>query len=498
MNDLLENLYIFEMANNHQGSVAHGLRIIDAAARIARTRKVKAAVKLQFRELDTFVHDDFKDRDDLPHIPRFMSTKLDKDDFRKLTDAIKDAGLVPVATPFDEASVGTCLDLGIQVIKVASCSAIDWPLLEAIADARKPVIASTGGLDIIQIDNLVSFFRKRVPAFALMHCVSIYPTPHNQVAMGFMDKMIKRYPYVDIGYSGHEEPDNTEVVVAAVSKGARLLERHFGVPTSKIKLNGYSMNPEQAEKWIAASERSRDISGENGSKHIGQAEVDSLRSLQRGVYAGRKIKKGEAIEETDISFAMPCQNGQLTSGDFGQVRTNVIASRSYKVGEAIEERADADAISQLRGILHDAKGQIYEAGIVLGNDYTIEVSHHFGMEQFRQTGCIIVNLVNREYCEKLLIVLPSQSHPMHAHKKKEETFRLLWGDLEIDLNGNLIAMEAGDNILIERGAMHGFSSVGGAIVQEVSTTHIVGDSYYKDPRVRKLDPMQRKTILKSW
>jgi len=46
--------------------------------------------------------------------------------------------------------------------------------------------------------------------------------------------------------------------------------------------------------------------------------------------------------------------------------------------------------------------------------------------------------------------------------------------------------------------MHGFSSVGGAIVQEVSTTHIIGDSYYQDPKVRDLDPMQRKTIIKSW
>lgn len=498
MNDLLENLYIFEMANNHQGSVEHGLRIIEAAGRIARTHRVKTAVKLQFRELDSFVHKDFKHREDLPHIPRFMSTKLGKDDFRKLTDAIKGAGMIPIATPFDEASVGTCLDLGVQVIKVASCSAADWPLLAAIADARKPVIASTGGLAIVEIDNLVSFFRKRVPDFALMHCVSIYPTPHDQIAMGFMGKMIKRYPYVSVGYSGHEDPDNTEVAVAAVSKGARLLERHFGVPTDEIKLNGYSMNPEQADQWVEACERARAITGENGSKHIGQAEVDSLRSLQRGVYAARELKKGTRIRPDDVFFAMPCQEGQLASGEFGQVRASFAASKDYAPGEAIHEHANIDPISALRGILHDAKGQIFEAGIVLGNDYTIEVSHHYGLEQFRQTGCIIVNLVNREYCEKLLIVLPSQSHPQHAHKKKEETFRLLWGDLEIELNGNTVRMEAGDSLLIERGAMHGFSSVGGAIVQEISTTHIVGDSYYQDPRVRELDPMQRKTILESW
>jgi N-acetylneuraminate synthase len=303
---------------------------------------------------------------------------------------------------------------------------------------------------------------------------------------------------VTIGYSGHEAPDNTEVAVAAVSKGARLLERHFGVPTDDIKLNAYSMNPQEADAWIAAAERSRAILGANGDKHVSQAEVDSLVSLQRGVYAKRPIVKGTEIGDDDVFFAMPCQNGQLSSGEFGQLRANFKASRDYARGEAVSEHSGSDPISHLRGILHDAKGQIFEAGIVLGKDYTIEISHHYRLEQFRQTGCIIVNLVNREYCEKLLIVLPSQNHPQHCHRKKEETFRVLWGELDIELNGNLQHLEAGDSLLIERGAMHGFSSVGGAIVQEVSTTHIVGDSYYKDPKVRELDPMQRKTILEEW
>ena len=109
-----------------------------------------------------------------------------------------------------------------------------------------------------------------------------------------------------------------------------------------------------------------------------------------------------------------------------------------------------------------------------------------------------VNLVNREYAEKLIIMLPSQSHPLHHHKRKEETFRLLWGDAEVSLNGETVSMAPGDSLLVQRGDVHGFSSVGGAIIQEVSTTHIVGDSYYEDPRIRQLDPMQRKTILESW
>jgi N-acetylneuraminate synthase len=498
MNQLLDDLYVFEMANNHQGSVEHGLAIVDAVARLARSRRIKAAVKLQFRDLDTFIHEDWKGRRDVPHLPRFESTRLERDEFRQLTDAIREAGLIPIATPFDEASVGLCLDLGVKVIKVASCSATDWPLLETIAGARKPVIASTGGLGIFEIDNLVSFFRKRVPSFALMHCVSLYPTPNEQAALGFMEKMIRRYPYVRVGYSGHEAPDNTEVAVAAIAKGARLLERHVGIPTDGAPLNAYSMNPQQMAAWVHASQRARAICGPDRSKHVSQEELDSLLSLQRGVFAKKPLRKGQEIDAEDVFFAMPCRGGQLTSGDFGHLRARFTASRDYNAGEAIFEKPIADQISQLRGILHDAKGQIFEAGIVLGDGHSVEVSHHHGLERFRQTGCILVNLVNREYAEKLLIMLPSQSHPLHHHKRKEETFRLLWGDVEVAVNGLKVSMQPGDTLLIQRGDVHGFSSVAGAIIQEISTTHIVGDSYYEDPRIRELDPMQRKTILESW
>ena len=67
--------------------------------------------------------------------------------------------------------------------------------------------------------------------------------------MNFLEKMRRRYPDLHIGWSGHEAPDNLDPVKIAVAKGAKLLERHVGVPTDEITLNGYSMNPEQVEHF---------------------------------------------------------------------------------------------------------------------------------------------------------------------------------------------------------------------------------------------------------
>ena len=63
-----------------------------------------------------------------------------------------------MSTPFDESSVDMCANLGIQIIKIASSDINDWVLIEKIATLRKPVIVSTGGSSLKDIDDLVKFF----------------------------------------------------------------------------------------------------------------------------------------------------------------------------------------------------------------------------------------------------------------------------------------------------------------------------------------------------
>jgi len=494
-----ENLYIFEMANNHQGNLQHGMNIIKAMGDLSKRNDIKGAVKFQYRDLDTFIHEDFIAREDVKHIPRFIGTRLSDEEFRAMAQYVKENGMVSISTPFDEISVEKCLKNDIDIIKIASCSADDWPLLDEISKAGRPVIASTGGLSIYEIDNLVSFFQHRNVEFALMHCVALYPTPNSNIQMNFLEKMIKRYPEITVGYSGHEAPDNNDVVKIAVSKGARLLERHVGVETEDIKLNKYSMNPDEVEQWVKAAKLAQSICGDRGDKQVNEEEKSSLLSLKRGVYAIGNITKGEKIKKEDVFFAMPCEGGQLTSGEFGRYRSTFIASRDYKSNQGVfEKNEDNSIIDTIRGILHDAKGMMYEAGIRFGNDYSIEISHHYGIERFREFGALIVNIINREYCKKLVLLLPNQKHPNHYHKIKEETFQLLSGDVDVDIEGTVHSLKPGDTLLVERRMLHSFSSKNGGIFEEVSTTHVKGDSYYEDGNIASLDPMQRKTVIDEW
>src|SRR5690606_12377630 len=106
--------------------------------------------------------------------------------------------------------------------KIASCSARDWPLLEKVAATGLPIIASTGGMRHDEIDDLVSFLQHRGCDFALMHCVSIYPTPDEACNLGVIAGFRERYPGRTIGWSTHAPPQDTAQVGIAAALGAEM------------------------------------------------------------------------------------------------------------------------------------------------------------------------------------------------------------------------------------------------------------------------------------
>jgi Sialic acid synthase len=327
-------LFTYDLANNHQGDLEHALTIINAVGEVNRQAAVRGALKFQFRHLDTFIHPDYKQRKDVKHIPRFMETALTKPQYEVLTEAVIKNGLHTMCTPFDEESVDAILDLDIEIIKVASCSAGDRPLLERITQVNKPVIVSTAGLSMDKIDRLVSFLESKNMHFALMHCVAIYPTPNDKLGLNQIDVLKERFPHVPIGFSTHEEPDNYAAIQIAFAKGARLFERHVGLETKKYTMNSYSSKPEQLARWITAYKQAVEACGGEHRIPASPDEIASLRSLMRGVFAREQIKQGDKLNRDKVYFAMPLYDRQLPSGDWFE---GIEADRDYAPHEPVNE-----------------------------------------------------------------------------------------------------------------------------------------------------------------
>ena len=108
----------------------------------------------------------------------------------------------------------------------------------------------------------------------------------------------------------------------------------------------------------------------------------------------------------------------------------------------------------------------------------------------------LFNIVNYEYCKKIIVVLPKQKHPEQYHKVKKETFHVIYGNLELKLDGKLIKLNISDIVTIDPGVRHEFYSKNGCIIEELSSNHNIDDSFYTDKDIMKNN--KRKTFVKFW
>lgn len=318
--DFFEDLFVLELANNHWGKLDRGLEIIKQFSRIIRFNNVRAAIKLQFRDIDNFIHKDFRDRSDIRYIKKTMDTKLGFDDFVLIVEAIRKGGCIPMATPFDESSVDMCVALDIKIIKIGSSDLNDWFLIEKIATTKKPVIVSTGGASLKDIDDLVLFFENRNIPLAINHCVSIYPSEDSELELNQIDFLKNRYPNHTIGFSTHEHTDWSSSLLMAYAKGARTFERHIDLNDGTTKVSPYCSLPEQIDIWIKAYKKAREMAGAPGTQHRipPQKEVEYLDSLVRGVYAKKDLPAGHALTINDVYLAIPLQKGQISCREMMQ------------------------------------------------------------------------------------------------------------------------------------------------------------------------------------
>lgn len=359
---IFENLFVLEAANNHWGDLDRGKRIIQEFATVVRYNNIKAAIKFQFRDVDNFVHEEFKGNQDLRYIKKTEATKMSREQYAELANAVVKAGCIPMATPFDEASVELCDALDFPIIKIASSDINDWSLLEAIATTKRPVIASSGGASEKSLDDLVTFFENRNIPLALNHCVSLYPSEDHQLELAQIDYLKSRYPNHVIGFSSHEYHDWNSSMLISYAKGARTWERHIDINYNDVPVSNYCSLPHQADEWFKAFHKAQEMCGnsQESRRVITRDEIKYLDALVRGVYAKRDIPAGYIVDSLtfskDFQLAIPLRKGQLSTRE---VLNGLEFSKPLHKGEPVTindvsgpyaENKDLRALIEERGI----------------------------------------------------------------------------------------------------------------------------------------------------
>lgn len=316
--DIFHELFVLEMANNHWGKVDRGLAIINEFAQVARFNNVRATIKLQFRDVESFIHKNFVGRSDVRYIKKTLDTRLSKKEYATLVDAVRGQGCLVSATPFDEKSVDLCEELDLDIIKLASSDINDWFLIERIAKTGKPVSFSTGGSSMKDMDDLVKFFSSRGIPFAINHCVSIYPSQDYELELNQIDFLRHRYPQATIGFSSHEYQSWDASMLISYAKGARTWERHIDIDADGIPVSPYCSQAHQVDEWFKAFKKAKEMCGgsKDDRRFVPPKETSYLDGLVRGVYAKRDLPEGYVLNHSrmneDFYLAIPLQKGQLS------------------------------------------------------------------------------------------------------------------------------------------------------------------------------------------
>jgi N-acetylneuraminate synthase len=427
----------------------------------------------------------------LKYVKRFNDTRLNKEQFEDIVNYIVSKGLLTITTPFDNESIPLANSLNIDILKIASCSVDDWPLIEEISRVNKKIIISTAGADFNTLRKVYKIFKGENRDFSFMHCVGEYPTAIEVSELDRIKRLKMEFPDTEIGLSTHESPHSKSVTAYAVAMGCTIIEKHVGSQSADFQLNDYSLNVNQMQKVI--DEIDLVLRASTGKSYN---QNNALKSLKRGVYIRKNISAGSILTDEDIFYAMPVQEGFLNASSY----YNIIGSRlliDLKKNDGVKS-SDLTVIEK-KEIIEDIKIDVMkllkQANVTITKNDSVELSCHYSLEKFSKFGAIIISKINRDYCKKIIVMTANQSHPTHRHLIKEESFELLFGDCELVLNGREISLKKGEPILINTKVDHSFSTNFGCVVEEISTTHINGDSLYKDPMINKLLLSDRKIVI---
>ncbi len=498
-NNIFKDLLVLDMANNHYGNISHAKNIINSFSKVQKKHNIKATIKFQFRDLPNFVHKKYRDKN-IKYVRRFLDTRLSDEDFLKLFKFIKKNNFLTSCTPFDENSVTKVEKIGFDILKIASVSALDFNLHERVVKNNIPKIISTGGIKIEDIDKIVSFYSKKNQKFAIMHCVSIYPTENKKLNLKFIQNLKNRYNNIPIGWSTHEDPGENLPGAIALAFGASIFEKHIGIVSRKYPLNKYSITPNKLDEWLESFKKSKLMIGKY-DKNIFNEEKSTIKSLSRGVFAKRNIKKNTKLNEKNVYFAFPLGKNQLSSQD---LKKNTILKKDISKDNPIKSNQvifDKNLLAEykVRSYLHKAKAMLNYNNIKVGKYFDLEISHHRGIEKFEKVGCFLFNIVNREYAKKLLVMLPNQKHPSHFHKTKSETFIVISGSLKLIDGERKYILHPGEIVHLKKSSWHEFKAgEKGCIFEEISTTSYKKDSFYKNKIIKKMGRDERKTYVNNW
>jgi len=300
---------IAEIGNNHNGCFENAKKLVDEAVRAGAD-----CVKFQMRDLSSLyvnvddendVSQDLGAQYTLDLLRRFQ---LSDENLLRIFDYCYQQNILPLCTPWDISSLNKLEQYGMQAYKIASADFTNYDLIKAVAKTGKPLLCSTGMTQEHEIKQGITFLQSLSVQYILLHCNSTYPAPFKDINLKYMQHLEEITGGL-VGYSGHER--DIHVAVAAVSLGAKVIEKHFTLDKTWEGIDHkVSLLPFEFAKMVEGIRQVESALGIKVSRTISQGELMNREMLAKSLVASVSIKAGECITEGMINVKSPGQGIQ--------------------------------------------------------------------------------------------------------------------------------------------------------------------------------------------
>lgn len=296
---------IAEIGHNHQGSLEKAKQLFKAAAECGVN-----AVKLQKRHNKTLFTKSayYKPYDNensfgLTYGEHREALEFGKAEYQELQEYAKELGVTMFSTAFDRISADFLAELDMPAFKMASGDLKNTPLLKYVAQFGKPMIISTGGANMEDVQRAYDMIMPINEQLIILQCTSSYPAEHHDLNLRVIETFRQQFPENVIGLSDHE--NGIAMATAAYVLGARVVEQHFTINhTWKGTDQVFSLEPIGMRKLVRDLRRLREALGD-GVKRVYPNEVMPISKMSKKLVAGCDLSVGHVLAESDIAIKSP-------------------------------------------------------------------------------------------------------------------------------------------------------------------------------------------------
>ncbi|EJO5346069.1 N-acetylneuraminate synthase [Clostridium botulinum] len=301
------NTYIIAEAGvNHNGNLDFAKLMIDKAKEagvncikfqtfVSKNIVSKNASKAKYQKQYTTSNES--------QLDMLKKLELSFDEFKELKKYCDLKEIEFLSTAFDLDSINFLNGLGMRIWKIPSGEITNMPYLIEIAKTQKPVILSTGMSTLQEVEEAIEILRTNgCKDIKLLHCTTEYPAPYEEVNLKAMNTLKQKFD-VQVGYSDHTK--GTEVAIAAVAMGAKVIEKHFTLDRNMEGPDHKSSLEPKELKTMVNSIRNIEKAMGNGKKIPSPSERKNINIARKSIVAKCNIKKGEIFSEDNIITKRP-------------------------------------------------------------------------------------------------------------------------------------------------------------------------------------------------